>query len=112
MKIQILAAAAVLIAAPACAAESCMQMIRLYSWHELDKHALILEDVGHKLFKVDYAGYCGNLKFVLGIAVKSQSNSNLACLQRGDMLLTRQSNMNFQCMVEKVEPYSAPAPNP
>jgi hypothetical protein len=104
------AAFAVMLAAPALADQPCLMMRNLYSWHEIDKHSVMLEDVGHKRFKVTYSGYCGNLKFVLGIGVKSQSISSLACLERGDMLLARQNQVSFQCLVQTVEPYTGPAP--
>ena len=95
---------------PALAGEPCLVMRNLYSWHELDKHTVILEDIGHKRFKVAYTGYCGNLKFTLGLGVRSKSTSDLACLQRGDTLIAREANTSFQCLVQSVEPYTGPPP--
>lgn len=95
-------------AAPALADQPCLIMKNLYSWHELDKQSVMMEDIAHRKFKVTYSGYCGNLKFALGIGVKSKSLSDLACLEPGDMLLAHQDQMSFQCLVQTVEPFTRP----
>jgi hypothetical protein len=102
------AAVLALLTAPALADPPCLVMRNLYSWHELDKQSMVIEDIGHRRFKVEYSGFCGNLKFVVGIGVKSQSSSSLACLARGDILLTHAGEIPYQCLVQKVEPYSGP----
>lgn len=109
---RLLTAALLLATAPAFADPPCLMMRDLYSWHELGKNAVMLEDFRHHRFKVDYTGYCGNLQFALGIGVRSQSTTSLACLRRGDMLLARQNGMDYQCMVQKVEPLNVPPPGP
>lgn len=105
-------AALVFSAVPAMAAPGCLKMVNLYSWHELGRHAVILENVGHRKFKVDYSGYCGNLKYAMSIGVKSQSPSDLSCLQRGDILLTHTANQNYRCVVEDISPYTPKAQTP
>ncbi len=107
-----LAAVLVLTAVPAMAAPSCLRMNNLYSGNEAGNHAVVLESITHRKFKVDYSGYCGNLKYVMSIGVKSQSTSDLSCLQRGDVLLTRTNDHRFSCVVQRVRPYRPKTQSP
>ena len=109
-----LSATAVLVflAVPALADEPCLTIRNIFTWHELDEHAMMMQDTAQHKFKVIYSGHCGNLKSVMSIALKSTGASDLSCVRKGDWLLLRQNDVNYRCQVQTVEPYVEPQPPP
>jgi len=108
---RLLAASAivVLLAPPALADASCLQMNRLYSWDSPNRKTLLVSDVAHNHFKITLVRECANLHFNTKIGFKSQSESNLACLEHGDFVIGRAAGIPFSCMIDSVVPYTPPA---
>lgn len=108
---RLLAASAIvlLLAPPALADASCMQMNQLYSWDTINRKTLTVQDYAHHTFKVNLVSECANLRFNTKIGFKSQSLSNLACLKHGDFVIGRANGIPFSCMIASVEPYTPPA---
>ena len=110
MKTKTLVLAGLIVAAagPALAAsQPCLMISRIYSFRAPDNKSLIVEDVLHQKFKLSLMGTCVGLTFKQGVAFKSQSPSQLACLGPADDVIVHQPGMGRQtCPIRSVEVYT------
>jgi len=109
MKNHILFAAGIslLLAGPAFASPTCLEVSQIYNFNAPDNKTLIVEDNSHNKFKVSLLGVCQGLTFKEGVAFKSFGGTGLSCLTSGDSVLTRNMGTGPQrCAIRKVEPYT------
>jgi Family of unknown function (DUF6491) len=107
MKIMVPAALAIslLVALPAQAQTRCLQIGRIWSFRPLDNRTLIVTDQLHRRFRVDLMGVCPRLHLRMALAVQSASGiTGLACVRRGDMVISRDVGMQIRCPVRNVTP--------
>ena len=102
------AALLVLLAAPARAEGTCLEIGRIWSFHPLDRSTLLVEDELHRKFRVMLGGYCPRLPFKLALAIRSASGVNgLACVARGDTVVSTDAGEPFTCAVSGIVPYDS-----
>jgi hypothetical protein len=110
MKKHILFAAGIslLLAGPAFASPTCLEVSQIYNFNAPDNKTLIVEDNSHNKFKVTLFAGCQGLTFKQGLAFKSVGGTGLSCLAAGDNVLTRSMGTGGQrCPIRSVEPYTA-----
>ncbi len=87
----------------------CLRQRNILSFHALNDRSVVVEVVGHHKFKVDTIGVCPNLTWKDAIAFHTLEGSQLACVARGDTLVSREfggsSGIGKRCTVASVEPY-------
>lgn len=99
--------AAALLVTPALANGRCLQQSQIYSWKALNDKTLIVEDNFHDKFKVSLMVHCQHLEFHQTLAFKTFSNTALACVSRGDEVLSGTPIGPQHCPITKIEPYTA-----
>lgn len=122
MKIAILAAALMTLAAipaaaqpaaPPSAQRPCLRLDSIYNWKAVDNKTLIVEDDFHKKFRVGLMTYCEGLQFKERVAFHSAVPIRLTCLSAGDDVLIRELGTGFtRCPISSITPYEPPAPPP
>jgi len=101
------ALAATLLVTPALANSRCLQQSQIYSWKALNDRTLIVEDDFHDKFKVSLMVACQQLQFHQALAFRTFSNTALACVSRGDEVLSGTPIGPQHCPITKIEPYTA-----
>jgi hypothetical protein len=85
----------------------CLQIGRIWSWKAIDNKTLIVEDELHQKFRLALIGYCPRLPIKLNIGIKSTSGVNgLACVRRGDTVISQDVGAHYSCPVSAVLPYT------
>lgn len=103
--VPVVLAGAMLAAAPAVAQTRCLQIGRIWSFHPLDNRTLIVTDQLQRKFRVDLMGPCPRLSSRLGLGIQSAGGiTRLACVRRGDIVISRTAGTQFRCPVRSVTP--------
>jgi hypothetical protein len=101
------ALALAMLASGAQASTACLQIGRVWSFKALDNKTLIVEDQLHRKFHLTLLGYCPRLPFKLNLGIKSVSGINgLACVQRGDTVISQDVGTHYTCAVTSIAPYT------
>jgi hypothetical protein len=108
MKRYLLVAAglAALLATPAFADPSCLQVGQIYSWKAPDNRTLIVEDNWHQKFKLSLMIYCPNLTFKEGVAFNAFGGTRLSCLSKGDEVDVRDTGIPARCPISNIVVYT------
>ena len=101
--VSLIAAAATLLSVPAFAAGACLRQDQIYSWHAVTDRVLMVEDDFHKRFKVSLLSPCQELQFNLKLGVKTFSGSALACISKGDEILSGTPIGPQHCVIKAVD---------
>jgi hypothetical protein len=101
-----LGALALFTGAPALAEPPCLRNIDIYSFNAPNDKTVIVENTRHLKYKVSVMGTCSGLHFHNRLAFKTLSNGSLACLSRGDQVISRDEGMIGVCSVTSIEPYT------
>ncbi len=91
---------------PALAAEPCLQQSQIYSWDALNDRTLIVEDMRHQKFKLNLMVSCQHLQFHQRLGFKTYSNTALACLTRGDNVISGTEIGPQMCPIKSIEAYT------
>jgi hypothetical protein len=98
--------AASLLSAPALADRVCLQQSQIYSWDALNNRTLIVEDNFHKKFKLSLMVDCQHLQFHQRLGFKTFDGSALACLARGDNVISGTEIGPQTCPIKSIEAYT------
>src|ERR1700744_4109820 len=98
--------AATLFSAPALAATPCLQQSQIYSWDALNDRTLIVEDMRHQKFKLNLMVSCQHLQFHQRLGFKTFSNTALACLEKGDEVISGTEIGPQMCPIKSIEAYT------
>jgi hypothetical protein len=101
-----LAAAAAFGSVPASADTACLQQAQIYSWKALSNRVLVVEDNFHKKFKLTLMAPCERLLFHERLGFKTFSNSALACVSKGDQVISGTSIGPQHCPISTIELYT------
>jgi hypothetical protein len=98
-------------AVPAAAAPACLQRTRTFSFApQLGGRSVIVTDRSGQKFKVGFAGPCNALDSAGQLGFQTLEQSRLACVERGDYLVSRRDtgmdDMRHSCAVQSVTPYT------
>jgi hypothetical protein len=93
-------------AGPGFAQQACLMAGQILKWTPVDSRTLIVEDIVHRKFKVSLNGTCPNLQYNIGAGFISRSNSQLACLRQGDMVVHRGYAAGNRCPIKSVQLYT------
>lgn len=112
MRVVLGMAAVLLLAVPACAGEPCLRVNDMWSWSPISTSALIVETRSHAKYRLTIKGACpAVMQNKLRIELRSQSNSDLACLAPHDDLYVHSDIGPQHCTIMKIDPIAAtPAP--
>jgi hypothetical protein len=105
--IAFVAVAATLIVTPALAGRVCLQQSQIYSWKALNDKTLIVEDNFHDKYKLSLLVNCQRLQFHQNLGFKTFSNTALACVEKGDEVISGTSIGPQHCPIKTIEPYTA-----
>jgi hypothetical protein len=95
-----------LFATAAHADQACLRMNDVWSWSPLDRSTLIVETRGHNKFKVTLTGVCpAIMQNKLRLELRSNSNSELACLTSNDDVFIQGDIGPQHCLIAKIESY-------
>jgi hypothetical protein len=95
-----------ILCAPAFAATPCLQQSQIYSWDALNDRTLIVEDMRHQKFKLNLMVSCQHLQFHQRLGFKTFSNTALACLTRGDNVISGTEIGPQMCPIKSIELYT------
>jgi len=93
-------------ALPALSSPSCLQLIRVWNWKTLNDKTLIVEDLGHRKFKLSLMGYCPNLSYKLALGFKVFGGTELSCISKGDQVFSRDLGLPYRCPIMDIVPYT------
>jgi hypothetical protein len=101
------ALAATLLVTPAMASRTCLQQSLIYSWKALNDRTLIVEDKFHDKFKLSLMVPCQHLQFHENLGFRTFSNTALACVLKGDEVISGTPIGPQHCPINTIEPYTA-----
>lgn len=107
----VLVAASAILAtgAQAQAPAACLQPARIDGFSAIKgtERAIVVIDKTNKRFKVSFVTPCAGVDFNMGVGIKTQAPSRLACVARGDYVISRDPGVaGNRCPIEKVEIYT------
>ena len=100
------AVAATLVSAHALAAGACLRQANIYNWDALDNRTVIVEDDFHKKFKLTLMTPCLNMQYHERLGFKTFGATQLACVSRGDEILSGSPIGPQHCPISKIEVYT------
>jgi hypothetical protein len=74
-----------------------------------DEKSLIISDSPSRKYNVTFMSRCMGLRFTEAIAVRAFGGR--FCLTPGDSISFSDGHIRQQCMIDKIEPYTPPAPD-
>jgi hypothetical protein len=98
--------ATTLLSSPALAGAPCLQQSQIYSWDALNDRTLIVEDMRHQKFKLNLMVSCQHLQFHQRLGFKTFGGSSLACLTRGDNVISGTEIGPQTCPIKSIEAYT------
>lgn len=101
------AMAATILVTPALAGRVCLQQSQIYSWKALNDRTLIVEDNFHTKYKLGLMVSCQHLQFHEKLGFKTFSNTALACVTKGDEVISGTAIGPQHCPIKTIEPYTA-----
>jgi hypothetical protein len=107
-KVLIVAAMLTILPAAPVLSQSCLELIRVWSFKALSNKTLIVEDIGHEKFKVTLMGYCPDLPYKQRLAFKVFGGTQLSCISRGDEVISQAygSWLPWHCPIVDIVPYT------
>ena len=97
---------ATLISTSALGAGVCLRQANIYNWNALDNRTVIVEDDFHKKFKLTLMTPCLNMQFHERLGFKTFGGSALACVSKGDEILSGSPIGPQHCPISKIELYT------
>jgi len=107
IRLIVVAATATLVSTHALAAGACLRQANIYNWNSLDDRTVIVEDDFHKKFKLTLMTPCLNMQYHERLGFKVFGGSELACVSRGDEILSASPIGPQHCPISKIELYTA-----
>ena len=95
-----------LLGSSAMASTPCLQQSQIYSWDALNDRTLIVEDMRHQKFKLNLMVSCQHLQFHQRLGFKTFGGSALACLTRGDEVISGTEIGPQMCPIKSIEAYT------
>lgn len=96
-------------AAPASSDPPCLRQRNIYDFKTvLGNRSLIVTDLAHKRYRLNFMGVCHNLQYHLQLGFKTEGVGTLSCVARGDSVLQRDVVGPNRCVIQSVE-YQTPA---
>ncbi len=102
----VVAATAALVSTHALASGACLRQANIYNWNSLDDRTVIVEDDFHKKFKLTLMTPCLNMQYHERLGFKVFAGSELACVSRGDEILSASPIGPQHCPISKIELYT------
>lgn len=90
-------------------AQDCLRLGQLDSFSAIKgtDRAFVVTDKLHRRFKVNLTQRCGGLDFNMAVGFKTLDSGPLACIERGDYVLSRDPGMaGARCPISSVEIYT------
>jgi hypothetical protein len=87
----------------------CLRAGNIYGFSGIkgDERALIVTDRANRRFKVTTMYRCAGLDFNFAVGIKTLEQTRLACVSRGDTILSRDiSRAGDRCPIASVVPYT------
>lgn len=106
-RLVIVTLAATLLSTSTFAAGVCLRQANIYNWTALDNRTVIVEDDFHKKFKLTLMTPCLNMQFHERLGFKTFGGSQLACVSKGDEILSGSPIGPQHCPISKIEAYTA-----
>jgi hypothetical protein len=100
------AAAVLLTASPALAADSCIRHDDIHNWTAINDKTIVLENLRHQKFLMKLIGTCSDFKFHEDLQIRSRDALAISCVQPGDTVVTRTSGFRGLCTITSVTPYA------
>ena len=97
---------AALLVTPALAGRTCLQQSQIYNWKALNDRTLIVEDNRHDKFKLSLMVSCQHLQFHENLGFRTFSNTALACVSKGDEVISGTAIGPQHCPIKTIEPYT------
>ena len=88
---------------------ACLQLGRIDGFSPIkgNERAIIVTDKTSKRFKVNFFSPCAGVDFNMGLGIKTLANTRLACVSRGDYVLSRDPGVaGNRCPISSVELYT------
>jgi hypothetical protein len=101
------ALAATLVSAHAYAGGACLRQGNIYNWNALNDRTVIVEDDFHKKFKLTLMTPCLNMQYHENLGFKVFGGSELACVSRGDEVISGSPIGPQHCPISNIETYTA-----
>jgi hypothetical protein len=94
---------------PAPSDPPCLRQRNIYDFTNVPgNRALIITDLAHKRYRLNFMGVCYNLQYHLGIGLRTHGVGSLSCVEKGDAVLQRDAVGPNSCIIRSVE-YQTPA---
>jgi hypothetical protein len=106
------ASLAVFSATPAAAQprQQCLRNNQIDSFQPIrgNQRAIVVVDRFRNKYKLNFNTICDDIQYNGALAIRSQSNSNLSCIERGDIVVSRGiAGGADRCVITSVTPYTA-----
>ncbi|HTT97178.1 MAG TPA: DUF6491 family protein [Rhizomicrobium sp.] len=98
--------AASALSAPALADRVCLQRSQIYNWNALNDRTIIVEDNLHKKYKLSLLVSCQHLQFHERLGFKTFDPSALACVSKGDSVISGTEIGPQTCPIKTIEAYT------
>ncbi|HUO90727.1 MAG TPA: DUF6491 family protein [Rhizomicrobium sp.] len=107
MRKWLLTAALIAAATPAFAADPCIRHDDIRNWVPLNDRTIVVENHWHQKAMLKLIGTCSDLGYHESLAIRSHTAGfGIACIERGDMITTRNSGLHGTCAIVSISPYS------
>ena len=91
-------------ATPAPSDPPCLRQRNIYDFKTVPgNRSLIVTDLAHKRYRLNFMGACHNLQHHLQLGFKTEGVGTLACVARGDSVLQRDVIGPNRCVIQSVE---------
>jgi hypothetical protein len=95
-----------LLSAPALADRVCLQRSQIYNWNALNDRTIVVEDNLHKKYKLSLMVPCQHLQFHQTLGFKTFDPSALACVSKGDSVISGTEIGPQTCPIKSIEAYT------
>jgi hypothetical protein len=95
-----------LLSPPALADRMCLQRSQIYNWNAQNDRTIIVEDMLHKKYKLSLMVSCQHLQFHQRLGFKTFDPSALACVSRGDSVISGTEIGPQTCPIKTIEAYT------
>jgi hypothetical protein len=88
---------------------ACLRQTNIYDFRIVPgNRSLVVTDVARRRYRVNFTGKCYDLQRNFGLRFKVFGVGGLACVDRGDSVITRGGAVTNQCLIHDVQ-YQTPA---
>jgi hypothetical protein len=106
-KLAFAALALTIVSSQAFAAGACLRQIDIYNWNALNDTTVVVEDDFHAKFKLMLMTPCLQMQYHERLGFKTFGGSALACVSRGDEIVSGSPIGPQHCPISKIEAYTA-----